>query len=83
MRVRVPSPRPVHFTLFIFMTQQELENFQVYGCNSSVWLVDSDRKIATHCSDTTWNKAEYEMIYPATAAKYQEFLADPMFAGCR
>ena len=63
------------------MTQQELKNFQVYSCNSSVWLVDSDRKIATHCSDTTWNKAEYEMIYPATAAKYQEFLADPMFAG--
>ena len=59
------------------MTQQELKNFQVYSCNSSVWLVNEVLRIATHCSDITWNREEYEMIYPATAAKYQEFLADP------
>ena len=66
-----------------FMTEQELKKFQVFSCNSSVWLVDTERKIATHCSDITWNREEYEMIYAATAAKYQEFLADPLFAGCR
>jgi hypothetical protein len=65
------------------MSEQELEKFQVYGCNSSIWLVDHDRKIATHCSDTTWNRGDYNMIYPATAGKYQDFLQDPLFAGCR
>ena len=97
MWVRVPSPRPVrpeyvvklfvymenNKTIKAFMTEQELEKFQVFSCNSSVWLVDSNRKIATHCSDITWNREEYDQIYPATAANYQEFLADPLFAGCR
>ena len=52
------------------------ENAEVYAVNSSVWLVDGDKMIATHCSDTTYNLADWEMVYAPTYANFLEFLKD-------
>lgn len=56
--------------------EQFCESAQVYGVNSSVWLVDHSRYLATHCSDTTFNRGEWNSVYPATRQKYQCFLQD-------
>jgi hypothetical protein len=39
------------------------ESAEVYAVNSSVWLVDGDNLLATHCSDVTFNKSEWDAVY--------------------
>jgi hypothetical protein len=52
------------------------ETAEVYAVNSSVWLVDGDKMIATHRSDTTYNNADWDAVYVPTYAKFLEFLED-------
>jgi hypothetical protein len=52
------------------------ESAEVYAVNSSVWLVDGDNLLATHCSDTTFNNSEWDAVYAPTRQKFLEFLSD-------
>jgi hypothetical protein len=48
-----------------------------YCCNSSCYLVDWERKIATHLCSETYTRADWDAVYPPTDKVFQEFLADP------
>ena len=52
------------------------ENAEIYSVNSSVWLIDEDEGIATHCSDTTYNNSDWNAVYPPTSDQFVEFLGD-------
>jgi hypothetical protein len=52
------------------------ESAEVYAVNSSVWLVDADKMLATHCSDATFNKSDWDAVYAPTSQKFLEFLSD-------
>lgn len=58
----------------------DIENFcesaEVYAVNSSVWLVDGDQMIATHCSNSTYNREDWSAVYEPTFEKFLEFLKD-------
>lgn len=53
-----------------------LQTCEVYAVNSSVWLVDGDKAIATHCSDVTYNREDWSAVYKPTHEKFLEFLKD-------
>lgn len=57
-------------------TKEFCLNAEVYAVNSSVWLVDGDRAVATHCSDITYNNEDWSAVYPPSFEKFIEFLKD-------
>lgn len=52
------------------------ETAEVNGVNSSIWLVDWDKQVATHCCDVTYNRGEWDDVSPPSREKFQEFLKD-------
>lgn len=59
------------------MTEDELAHFcetaEVYAVNSEVWLVNSGRMIATHCSDITYTSKDWGAVYEPTFQKFIDF----------
>ena len=62
------------------MTNKELEEFcnnaEIYGVDSSIWIVDGEKCIATHCSDDTYNNNDWDAIYDPSHQMFLEFLKD-------